>query len=90
MRNVRVRMKKPGRSTPLLVIARGSRSEAKVVVVELEENGVKGGANARLIHAMAKASRRSWPRLWLSASRLRRTTLEQIQRLLPAGAARNA
>ena len=35
------------------VIARGSRSEARVVVVELEEDGVKG-TGVRLIRAMAK------------------------------------
>ena len=36
------------------VIARGSRSEARVVVVELEEDGVKGTGDVRLIRAMAK------------------------------------
>ena len=35
------------------VIARGSRSEARVVVVELEEEGIKP-ANARRIRVMGK------------------------------------
>lgn len=41
MRNVRVYEEAWLLHTPF-VIARGSRSEAKVVVVELEEDGVKG------------------------------------------------
>ncbi len=41
MRNVRVYEEAWPLHTPF-VIARGSRSEAKVVVVELEEDGVKG------------------------------------------------
>ena len=36
------------------VIARGSRSEARVVVVELEEEGIKAPANARRIRVMGK------------------------------------
>lgn len=36
------------------VIARGSRSEVRVVVVELEEEGIKGTANARRIRVMGK------------------------------------
>lgn len=36
------------------VIARGSRSEARVVVVELEEEGIKGTVNARRIRVMEK------------------------------------
>ena len=61
MRNVRV-YEEAWPLHPPFVIARGSRSEAKVVVVELEEDGVKGVANAHLIPAMARASLRSWPR----------------------------
>ena len=41
MRNLRVYEEAWPLHTPF-VIARGSRSEAKVVVVEIEENGVKG------------------------------------------------
>lgn len=41
MRNVRVYEEALAAPYPF-VIARGSRSEAKVVVVELEEDGVKG------------------------------------------------
>ncbi len=36
------------------VIARGSRSEARVVVVELEEEVLKAPANARRIRVMEK------------------------------------
>ena len=36
------------------VIARGSRSEARVVVVELEEEAIKAPANARRIRVMEK------------------------------------
>lgn len=41
MRNLRVYEEAWPLHSPF-VIARGSRSEAKVVVVEIEENGVKG------------------------------------------------
>ncbi len=61
MRNVRVYEEAWPLHTPF-VIARGSRSEAKVVVVELEEDGVKGGRRMHPIPAMARASPRSWPR----------------------------
>ena len=59
MRNVRVYEEAWPLHTPF-VIARGSRSEAKVVVVELEEDGVKGVGECT--PAMARASPRSWPR----------------------------
>jgi L-alanine-DL-glutamate epimerase-like enolase superfamily enzyme len=52
MRKLRVYEEAWPLHTPF-VIARGSRSEAKVVVVEMEEDGVKG-ANARLIRAMGE------------------------------------
>ena len=56
MRSVKVYEEAWPLHTPF-VISRGSRSEACVVVVEIEEDG---WVNARLIHAMGKASRRSW------------------------------
>lgn len=59
MRSVKVYEEAWPLHTPF-VIARGSRTEAHVVVVELEENGVKGLENVRLILAMAKAMRRYW------------------------------
>ena len=57
MRNLRVYEEAWPLHTPF-VIARGSRSEAKVVVVEIEENGVKGVGNARLTPATARVSPR--------------------------------
>lgn len=89
MRNVRVYEEAWPLHTPF-VIARGSRSEAKVVVVELEEDGVKGVGECtpyprygehRLGHGQVIAIGEQ-----LEAG----LTREQLQRLLPAGAARNA
>lgn len=57
MRNLRVFEESWPLHTPF-VISRGSRSEAKVVVVEIEEDGVKGPENVRLIRATGKASPR--------------------------------
>lgn len=57
MRNLRVYEEAWPLHSPF-VIARGSRSEAKVVVVEIEENGVKGTGNARLILVMERVSPR--------------------------------
>ena len=87
MRNVRVYEE----AAPYpFVIARGSRSEAKVVVVELEEDGVKGVGECTPIPAMARASPRSWPGDGDRRATGGGLTREQLQRLLPAGAARNA
>lgn len=57
MRNLRVYEEAWPLHSPF-VIARGSRSEAKVVVVEIEENGIKGTGNARLILVMERVSPR--------------------------------
>jgi L-alanine-DL-glutamate epimerase-like enolase superfamily enzyme len=57
MRSVKVYEEAWPLHTPF-VISRGSRSEASVVVVEIEEDGFKGVGNARLIRAMGKVSRR--------------------------------
>lgn len=54
MRSVKVYEEAWPLHTPF-VISRGSRSEACVVVVEIEEEGVKGVMNARLILATEKA-----------------------------------
>jgi L-alanine-DL-glutamate epimerase-like enolase superfamily enzyme len=57
MRSVKVYEEAWPLHTPF-VISRGSRSEASVVVVEIEEDGLKASGNARLIRAMGKVSRR--------------------------------
>lgn len=59
MRSVKVYEETWPLHTPF-VIARGSRSEAHVVVVELEEEGVKGIGDVRHIHVMVKVMPRSW------------------------------
>ena len=73
------------------VIARGSRSEARVVVVELEEEGIKGTGECT-----------PYPRYWESDASVmaqimsvvpqleKGLTREELQKILPAGAARNA
>ncbi|MCS5961051.1 hypothetical protein LNP74_22580 [Klebsiella pneumoniae subsp. pneumoniae] len=86
MRNVRV-YEEAWPPIPF-VIARGSRSEAKVVVVELEEDGVKGvgectpypryGESIASVIGPGDGDRR--------ANWRRGLTREQLQRLLPAGA----
>lgn len=57
MRSVKVYEEARPLHTPF-VIARGSRSEARVVVVELEEEGVKGTGSVRPIRATEKVMRR--------------------------------
>ena len=54
MRSVKVYEEAWPLHTPF-VISRGSRSEACVVVVEIEKKGLKGLVNARLILATEKA-----------------------------------
>lgn len=73
------------------VIARGSRSEAKVVVVELEEEGIKGTGECtpyqrygETIDSVMTQIMRIGEQLEAGADRA------QLQALLPAGAARNA
>ena len=73
------------------VIARGSRSEAKVVVVELEEEGIKGSGECtpyqrygETIDSVMAQIMRIGEQLEAGADRA------QLQTLLPAGAARNA
>ena len=59
MRSVKVYEEAWPLHTPF-VISRGSRSEASVVVVEIEEDGFKGVGECTPIRAMGKVSRRSW------------------------------
>lgn len=57
MRSVKVYEEAWPLHTPF-VISRGSRSEASVVVVEIEEEGLKALGNVRLTRAMEKVLRR--------------------------------
>lgn len=90
MRSLRVYEEAWPLHTPF-VIARGSRSEAKVVVVEIEENGVKGVGECTpyprygesIDSVMAQVSRIG-EQLEAGLSR------DALQHLLPPGAARNA
>lgn len=90
MRSLRVYEEAWPLHTPF-VIARGSRSEAKVVVVEIEEGGVKGVGECTpyprygesIVSVMSQVST-VCEALEAGASR------EALQTLLPAGAARNA
>ncbi|ALR76612.1 L-Ala-D/L-Glu epimerase [[Enterobacter] lignolyticus] len=90
MRSLRVYEEAWPLHTPF-VIARGSRSEAKVVVVEIEEDGVKGIGECTpyprygesIVSVMAQVTT-ACDALEAGASR------EMLQLLLPAGAARNA
>lgn len=59
MRSVKVYEETWPLHTPF-VIARGSRSEAHVVVVELEEEGVKGIGECTPYPVMVKVMPRSW------------------------------
>lgn len=73
------------------VIARGSRSEAKVVVVELEEDGVKGIGECTPYPRYGESIASVMAQVMAIGEQLEAgLTREQLQRLLPAGAARNA
>ena len=90
MRNVRVYEEAWPLHTPF-VIARGSRSEAKVVVVELEEDGVKGVGECTPYPRYGESIASVMAQVMAIGEQLEAgLTREQLQRLLPAGAARNA
>ena len=73
------------------MIARGSRSEAKVVVVELEEDGVKGVGECTPYPRYGESIASVMAQVMAIGEQLEAgLTREQLQRLLPAGAARNA
>ncbi|XTZ40331.1 L-Ala-D/L-Glu epimerase [Salmonella enterica] len=90
MRGVKVYEESWPLHTPF-VISRGSRSEARVVVVELEEDGIKGVGEctpyARYGESEASVMAQVMTIIPQLENRLDRKTL---QTLLPAGAARNA
>lgn len=90
MRNVRVYEEAWPLHTPF-VIARGSRIEAKVVVVELEEDGVKGVGECTPYPRYGESIASVMAQVMAIGEQLEAgLTREQLQRLLPAGAARNA
>lgn len=73
------------------VIARGSRSEAKVVVVELEQDGVKGIGECTPYPRYGESLASVMAQIMAIGEQLERgITREQLATLLPAGAARNA
>ena len=73
------------------VIARGSRSEAKVVVVELEQDGVKGVGECTPYPRYGESIASVMAQIMVLGEPLEQgLTREQLATLLPAGAARNA
>ena len=73
------------------VISRGTRSEASVVVVEIEEEGVKGVGECTPYPRYGESIASVMAQIMALAPELERgLTREALQRLLPAGAARNA
>lgn len=73
------------------VIARGSRSEAKVVVVELEQDGVKGTGECTPYPRYGESIASVMAQIMAIGEQLEQgITREQLASLLPAGAARNA
>ena len=73
------------------VIARGSRSEAKVVVVELEQDGVKGVGECTPYPRYGESVASVMAQIMALGEQLEQgLTREQLATLLPAGAARNA
>ncbi|MGL5969377.1 MAG: L-Ala-D/L-Glu epimerase [Kluyvera sp.] len=73
------------------VIARGSRSEAKVVVVELEQDGVKGTGECTPYPRYGESITSVMAQIMAIGEQLEQgITREQLASLLPAGAARNA
>lgn len=90
MRSLRVYEEAWPLHTPF-VIARGSRSEAKVVVVEIEENGVKGTGECTPYPRYGESIDSVMAQIVSIGEQLEAgASREDIQRLLSAGAARNA
>lgn len=73
------------------VIARGSRTEAHVVVVEVEENGVTGIGECTPYPRYGESDASVLAQIMSIAPQLENgMTREELQKQLPAGAARNA
>ena len=90
MRSVKVYEEAWPLHTPF-VIARGSRSEARVVVVELEEDGIKGVGECTPYPRYGESDASVLAQIMSIAPQLEKgLSREELQQLLPAGAARNA
>lgn len=90
MRSVRVFEEAWPLHTPF-VIARGSRSEAKVVVVELEQDGVKGIGECTPYPRYGESIASVMAQIVSIGEQLEKgLSRETLAELLPAGAARNA
>ncbi|MNZ84069.1 L-Ala-D/L-Glu epimerase [compost metagenome] len=90
MRNVKVYEEAWPLHSPF-VISRGSRSEASVVVVEIEEDGVKGVGECTPYPRYGESLASVMAQIMTIMPDLEKgMTREALQRLLPAGAARNA
>lgn len=73
------------------VISRGSRNEARVVVVELEENGIKAVGECTPYPRYGETAASVIAQIMTFAPQLETgLTRQALQSLLPAGAARNA
>lgn len=73
------------------VIARGSRSEARVVVVEIEQDGVKGIGECTPYPRYGETEQSVMAQLNATLAAVEQgATRDRLQQLLPAGAARNA
>ncbi|HEY2454609.1 MAG TPA: L-Ala-D/L-Glu epimerase [Scandinavium sp.] len=90
MRSLRVYEEAWPLHTPF-VISRGTRSEAKVVVVEIEENGVKGTGECTPYPRYGESIASVMAQIVSIGEQLESgLSRETLQHLLPAGAARNA
>lgn len=73
------------------VIARGSRTEAKVVVVEIEQQGICGVGECTPYPRYGESETSVMEQLAaVSTAIAQGVTRQELQRLMPAGAARNA
>lgn len=73
------------------VIARGSRSEARVVVVELDEDGVKGTGECTPYPRYGESDASVMAQITRVVPQLEKgLSRAELQKILPAGAARNA
>ncbi|MGB7801634.1 L-Ala-D/L-Glu epimerase [Buttiauxella sp.] len=90
MRTVKVYQEAWPLHTPF-VISRGTRSEAVVVVVELEEDGIKAVGECTPYPRYGESVASVLAQITTIIPELEKAlTREQLQELLPAGAARNA
>lgn len=90
MRSVKVYEETWPLHTPF-VIARGSRSEARVVVVEIDENGVKGVGECTPYPRYGESIASVMAQIMTVAGQIEAgLTRQQLLQALPAGAARNA